>query len=225
MKENLKRYVDRLFAGQEMTEELADRKEEVLSNMDARLEDYLAQGLTGEEAFRRTVRQIDSIAFLLPGVKRVDRYGYAADLAQTALLYALLVWVATVPSRLLGVGLWLHHAMLLASGAAGAAYLILLMLERGARDGKGFTVRLSLLRGWEKKTWMLAGLALLLQWGMLLGVRFGSSLWFGRPLSVSGPYQAAVLGYSLALPLACLLLPLLVRRAVRLADQHEAVGE
>lgn len=61
-KENdIRMYVERLFLGRELTSDLIELKEEVYSNLQARYQDYLAEGLDPEEAYAKTCEAVTSI--------------------------------------------------------------------------------------------------------------------------------------------------------------------
>ncbi|NLA11929.1 MAG: hypothetical protein GX883_07385, partial [Firmicutes bacterium] len=48
--DELRKYVDSLFARYKMTGEVAELKEEILGNLEARVADYLGEGMTSSEA-------------------------------------------------------------------------------------------------------------------------------------------------------------------------------
>lgn len=57
----LRMYVEHLFEGKVLTEEVIELKEEIYGNLMARFEDYLAAGLSEAEALRRTKESFTSV--------------------------------------------------------------------------------------------------------------------------------------------------------------------
>ena len=51
---DIRMYVEHLFEGRTLDAETIELKEEIYGNLVARYEDYLAQGMTEAEAYRRT---------------------------------------------------------------------------------------------------------------------------------------------------------------------------
>ena len=68
----LRMYVEHLFQGRVLTEENIEPKEEIYGNLVARYEDYLAQGLSEEEAMARTKESVPSIDDVLSGGAGAD---------------------------------------------------------------------------------------------------------------------------------------------------------
>ncbi len=68
----LRMYVEHLFQGRVLTEENIELKEEIYGNLVARYEDYLAQGLSEEEAMACTKESVPSIDDVLSGGAGTD---------------------------------------------------------------------------------------------------------------------------------------------------------
>ena len=63
----LRMYVEHLFEGKVLTADNIELKEEIYGNLVARFEDYVAQGLSDEEALARTKESITSVDDVLSG--------------------------------------------------------------------------------------------------------------------------------------------------------------
>ncbi len=63
----LRMYVEHLFEGKVLTADNIELKEEIYGNLVARFEDYVAQGLSEEEALARTKESITSVDDVLSG--------------------------------------------------------------------------------------------------------------------------------------------------------------
>lgn len=75
----LRMYVEHLFEGRMLTAEMIELKEEIYGNLVARFEDYVASGMTAEEALRRTKESITSIEDVLEGEASQEAGVTAAD--------------------------------------------------------------------------------------------------------------------------------------------------
>lgn len=58
---DIRMYVEHLFEGRTLTAETIELKEEIFGNLMARYEDYLAQGMSADEAYRRTCEAVTSV--------------------------------------------------------------------------------------------------------------------------------------------------------------------
>ncbi len=61
---DLQKYVDGLFRHQRLTPEVQDLKEEILSNMLAKRDDLIAQGLSAERAAEKAKESLSEIDYL-----------------------------------------------------------------------------------------------------------------------------------------------------------------
>ena len=71
-KNDIRMHVEHLFEGRTLTKETIELKEEVYGNLVARYEDYIAQGMTDDEAFRRTCDAVESLDDVLEGEKNEE---------------------------------------------------------------------------------------------------------------------------------------------------------
>lgn len=58
-------YVEHLFEGRTLDAETIELKEEIYGNLTARFDDYVAQGMSEEEAYRRTCEAVSSVEDVL----------------------------------------------------------------------------------------------------------------------------------------------------------------
>ena len=58
--DELKRYVDKLFAGHKETKEVRELKAEILGNLEARMADHIEEGFPYNEALTRAMRSLDT---------------------------------------------------------------------------------------------------------------------------------------------------------------------
>ena len=64
---DIRMYVEHLFEGRTLTPETIELKEEIYGNLMARYEDYLAEGMDADEAYRRTCEAVTSVDDVLDG--------------------------------------------------------------------------------------------------------------------------------------------------------------
>lgn len=77
----------------------------------------------------------------------------------------------------------------------------------------------------RKLVWVIWGLFFLVSAGMMAAVTFGSNLWFGRPVSISGPYEMASIAMRFYLPLLTIFVPLTFGSFSRLLTKNRKGGE
>ena len=73
--DELRDYVEKLFSDREDTSETADLKEEILSNMIAKKDDLVSQGMSEDEAIRKAKESLPS----LEGLLEEKRLQFVAD--------------------------------------------------------------------------------------------------------------------------------------------------
>ena len=199
----IKDYVDGLFRHQHLTPEVKDLKEEILSNMLAKRDDLIAQGLDADSATKRAKESLPAIDDLIDGNQLTDIGKYHWECAQTLLLNSILFWILTLP--------------LLFTGYAAFSYMgLILVILFGCiclwRKSKntGSLVFLSVTASEQRKkiAWILWALFFLVAAGTMAALTFGSDIWFGRPLNIRGPYQMAHIAVRFYMPLLTIIIPI-----------------
>ena len=218
---DLKKYVDRLFAGHRETEESRDLKIEILGNLEDRLADYLAEGLPYGEALARAKRSLENVDDLLPDRSMVYINRLKVELIQAALLYTLIAWVLTIPLRLTFSGIVANTVLLLLVVGLGISYLVLYPRKDGAYLDAAAPLDQKRLGRQGRAAWLIWALFILVTAVLTTLKYFGSDIWFGRPLRVDGPYRFAQVAVSYALPFMAIILPLLYSKARTLAKRYE----
>ncbi len=213
--DELKEYVRALFRHQPKTLETEELRAEILSNMQAHCLDLMAQGLPEAEAVAQAKAALPSVDGLVEDAQLTQAGAYAADCALTALLYSALFWILSLPLFFTGARFvpWLG---LLLTAAAGIVWLCL----RRCRTADAFlSVRKSARR--KRMVWLLWTAFAIVSCAVAAAVLFGSNLWFQRPVTVSGPYQAAQLASWFYAPLLTVALPLCVSSCDRRLRKFE----
>lgn len=210
---DLKKYVDELFRHQRITPEIKDLKEEILSNMIAKRDDLIAQGFEEAAATEKAKESLSSIDSLIDGNQLVYINRYHAQCLQTALLNCIIFWIFSLPLLFLhytyGVFSYIGFLLTLIFG------IIYLMQNKKQSNAVAFlSVTASERR--KKVVWIVWGIFFVVYAGTMAAITFGSNIWFGRPLNISGPYQVANIAIRFYLPLLTIIIPITISSFTKL---------
>ncbi|GEB32546.1 permease prefix domain 1-containing protein [Brevibacillus parabrevis] len=223
--EHLQAHVEKLFYKYKKSSQIEELKWEVLSNLEARVADLVADGMELEEAMRVAIEQLPSADQLVGEKRKVYAAVFMQELVQRVLLYTLVAWVLTMPLRIWGMGILLNHSLLALCLLEGAVFAALLGINR--KTGKRKAVELSLRSAFtlRKTAWLLWGLYMAVSVAYTTALHFGSDIWFAREISLSGPYQFATVAVEYVLPLVSIIVPLLLHVVPDVMMQCEAREE
>ena len=219
---DLKKYVDELFRHQRTTPEIKDLKEEILSNMIAKRDDLISQGLEEAEATEKAKESLPSIECLIDGNQLTYINRYHAQCLQTALLNCIIFWILSLPLLFVRYTYAIFSYMgLLLTLTFGVAYLC---SNKKQTDAVAFlSVAASEQR--KKVAWMVWGLFFIVYAGTMAAITFGSNIWFGRPVNISGPYQMANIAIRFYLPLLTIIIPATISSFAKLLIQNRKEHE
>lgn len=200
---DLKQYVDELFRHQGLSPEVKDLKEEILSNMTAKMDDLIAQGVEADIAAKKAKESLSTIDNLIDGNQLTDISNYHLECTQTVFLNCIIFWIFSLPLLFTSFAAFSYLGLLLTI-SSGMVYL----LQR--KQPTGLVAFLSITRseGLKKTAWMIWGLFFVVCAGIMAALTFGSNIWFNRPLHISGPYQMANIAVRFYLPLLTILIPM-----------------
>lgn len=219
----LQEHVEKLFAGYTRTRQVQELRDEILSNLEAKIADLTADGMEYSQAVEKTKADITSIDGLIEGQVFYDAAKYRAELVQTALMYCLAAWIVTIPMRLVGIAGLL--SVLLLPMVAIILGIIYFTVRKPAASGNNRRFEqfdyAATARN-RKLAWILWGIFMIAMTASTTALHMGSNIWFGRPLHISGPYQFGVLAASYVWPLITIVIPLLFNASIRLKHKHEA---
>lgn len=226
MEARITRHVNRLFEQAQDTQANRELKEEIQSNLTARIEDYVEQGMNEDQAFQNAIEHVAGLDDIFTGNHRVQRVPYWTAVLQSALIYSLIAWIITIPMRILVEGNVLNNLLMIVSLFVGGTYVFYMLKNKNNhQDREDITViRTPLLMQWARRLWWIWAGFILVLWGTQAAVRFGSNLWYSRQIQVEGPYQFAVIAIVFAIPLLSVIIPLVVHRAYRIVSKYE-VGD
>lgn len=202
---DLQKYVDGLFRHQRLTPEVQDLKEEILSNMIAKRDDLLAQGLSAENATEKAKESLSAIDYLIDGNQLTDVSKYHLECMQTLLLNCIVFWIFSLPL------LFTHYALFSYTGLAlviisGCAYI----LRKDKKENTVAYLSITASKRRSKIAWGIWGMFFLVIIGTMAALTFESDIWFGRPLNIDGPYQMANIAVRLYLPLLTIIIPITI---------------
>ena len=221
--DSLERYINQLFARYPKTQANLEARDEILSNLRARIADDLSHGLSEKEAIANAKNSIPSLDFLDSKQRlTVSTRAFALNILQHVLLCLSVAWIVSLPFRMFHTsGRILNTAYLLMIIAAGILYFLARLLSPS-------TVTRVSLRSLQKASrwvWILFALFLLLDLALVTGIRFGSNLWFSRPIHINGPDQFALLAADYFLPATFLWIPLAVQHVGKATLEAEVQGD
>jgi hypothetical protein len=221
----IEKHVEALFAKYRPTQQITELKEEMISNLEAKVQDLIAEGMTEEEAAAVAIRHLHSIDHLIDGNCKVYKYEYFKQLVQFALLYASIAWVVSIPLGLVSrIAMQLTFYLPLLIVLLILTYVIMSRLAEGRSRGSVIYINQYAVRRWRHIAWLLWALFMLTVTLSITAFHFGSNLWFGTPVAISGPYQFGVVTAAYALPWLSILIPLLVRQAEKLLERKSING-
>lgn len=215
MKE-LQEYVDKLFRHQRQTAEVKDLKEEILSNMTAKYEDFLTQGIDKISAIQKAEESIITVEGLIDGNQLTLIDHYRAECLQTALLSSTIFWICTLPLLVTRYALFSFFG-LLATVVLGVAY-IMKSKHQTAEVSFVSVARNEKRRKW---VWIVWCLFFLVYVGTMVAATFGSNIWFNRPITISGPYQFFNIVLRFYIPVLTVVIPITISRFTKLLIKHE----
>ena len=95
----IRMYVERLFQGKTLTDDVIELKEEIYGNLVARYEDYLAEGMSEEEALAKTKASMTSVDDVVAGEATAAKDMAAAEPAVETAVAPADEPVASAPSK------------------------------------------------------------------------------------------------------------------------------
>jgi len=219
----LQEHVERLFAGYKPTRQVRELKDEILSNLEAKVADLTAEGMAYNQAVEAAQANMMSVEGLIEEQSSYDVIKYRTALLQTALMYCLIAWIATIPMRLFRVAENLSLLLPLIAAVLGMIYLI---ARSSAASPQHRTVRFdsTAAEHSRKLAWIIWVIFVLAVTMSTTALHMGSNIWFGRSVHISGPYQFGVLAANYAWPLVTIVIPLLFNASLRLKMKYEAGG-
>jgi hypothetical protein len=146
MKEEFQRYLDKQFASYKKSKEMSDFKDEVLTNLSDRYDEFIAQGFSEKESYKKSIEAVGDYTEIL---KNIDAktptktaFAYSKLLFSVSALYFILLFVAYAVASFWGSD-WGHTWLILLVGFVVYAVVILALTTKNAAvTGKNVKMRI-----------------------------------------------------------------------------------
>lgn len=222
--DSLQNHVEQLFRKYEGSRQIRELKLEVLGNLEARVADLTDNGVEYGEAVRQAKENLTSIDHLIDSNRTIYVNRFKLEFVQISLLYTLIAWIVTMPLQIKGIGILLNGALLVISVMIGIWYVVLHAKKQAKYMKRTAIVDMKAAFTWRKLAWVLWTIFICMSILYNTALHYGSNLWFARPVSITGPYQFAMVAITYAIPFVSILVPLLFHIAPKLMMKYE-VGE
>lgn len=219
---DLEIFVDRLFANHRKTKAVIDLRNEVLSNLEAKVTDYMGNGMDYQQAVCLAIEDIEAVGNLIDDNLNIYINRYRYDLVQSTLLYTLIAWILTIPLRLMPMGLMVNNMFMVLVAASGVLFFL------GSRILKIDRDRTAIINAMKVKkmsggAWIIWGIYGAVITSFTLLTRFGSDLWFGRNIRIGGQDALYVILLEIIIPLLTVIIPMLFHKADRVIKKYEVI--
>lgn len=219
--DNLEKYVENLFSKYRKTKAVLELKAEVLSNLEAKVSDLTSEGIGYEKAISIAKESIEDIDCLIDDNIKVYINRYRLEYAQTVLLYAIIVWIFTIPLLIFNIGIAIHIVTFMFAIFVGAYYFIKRSNKESDYYEQTEIVNLCTATRRRKTIWILWSMSIIITVLANTAIFFGSNIWFSRPITVDGPYQFATIAISYLLPFISIVIPLTFNVSPKLICKYE----
>ena len=212
----LQKYVDNLFQHQPLTTEVKDLKEEILSNMTAKRDDFIAQGLNEAEATCMARENLLSVDNLISGSQLTYISHYAIECLQSALLNCTIFWIFTLPLLFIGHGLLCYLGL-------GATFILAIAYLAKSKTISDEVAFISMVKSKKQRkwSWIIWTIFFVVYVSTMAALTFASNIWFGYPLNISGPYQLANIASRFYIPLLTIMFPITIGGFTKLLIKNE----
>lgn len=221
---SLKSHVDSMFNKYKENKQIKELKSEVLSNLEAKVDDLITNGMEYNEAVSKAKESINNIDHLIDQNVKVYINKYKLEYIQIVLLYFIIAWIITIPLGIIGEGGILNIVLLISSFTIGIWYILLNKKGEHPYSQSTAFINLQFIFKIKKITWIIWLLFILVSTLYTTAIFFGSNIWFSRPIKIMGPYQFAEITIRYMLPFISIIFPLIFNVAPKLISRYE-VGE
>jgi len=222
---DLKNHVDAMFRKYKENDKIKELKNEVLSNLEAKVKDLTESGMEYSEATRMAKESISSIDYLIDGNKKVYINKLKLEYLQIVLLYFLVGWIITIPAFFSRAGVILNIGLFISSVILGIKYIKSCKKNQPDFIQDMSFVNIQFAYRIKKITWAIWLLYIIVTTFFTTALRFASNIWFSRPVQVSGPYSFASLILEYFLPFISIIIPLVINAAPKLILRYEVGGD
>ena len=214
----LKNYVDKLFAKYSESKYIRELKAEILSNLEAKKADLMFSGLDEAEAISQAKQSITNVDELIDGNVKVHFQSYQLEKVQTILFSTILAWIISIPGMLFRQLHTINAILFVSVLVVGIIYLVLNVRRPVQVE---VYININRLKRQTKMVWILWAVYFVVSFFVTTGLLFASNIWYARPIKIAGPYQFAnMMSYYIA-PLFAIVIPIIMSRINQLWIKHE----
>ena len=218
----LNSHVDYLFRKYSKTTKIMELKLEVLSNLEAKVEDLTANGVNYDDALEMAKASLMNIDNLIDENTEIYINKYLLEFYQIILVYSLIAWILTTPLRIIGTGFFLNFILFFSCIIIGIRYILALQKKKSDDFQLTAFVNIQSAKRTRKIAWILWLTFALISTISVTAIQFGSNLWFSRAVNIDGPYQFALIVLKYVLPLFSILIPLALNSVPVLLSKYQA---
>lgn len=218
--DEIKNYVEKLFANEKTSIETSDLKDEIYSNMVAKKNDLIEQGIDSDEAMLRAKESVLSIQNILGDSHEIYINRFYTECLQNLLLGSVIFWILTIPTMLFKGSLTCIVAFLLVA-VLGVAYLI----SRRKEEKLVVTISRKRCQKAHKILWIIWGISFVVCVATISAVTFASSLWYGNSIDITGPYQFGQIAIRYYIAVLTVVFPIAISSSCGLLKKYERVDE
>ncbi|WP_438348043.1 permease prefix domain 1-containing protein [Paenibacillus sp. FA6] len=217
----LQQHVEHLFSGYKQNKQTKELKYEIVSNLEAKVSDLTESGMAMDQAISIAIDHMDSIDGLIDGNPQVYIHRFQMELVQISLMYTLLAWILTIPLGILGTTRPLSLFLFMIVIILGVVFLLLNRNKRDLWLNKISTFPVESFLRYRRMVWNIWGIFMVVSITTTTALRFGSNIWFMRPIHIDGPYQFAVTAIPFLLPMISIIIPLLFNSVLGILHKYE----
>jgi len=213
----LKKYVDSLFAHVKTDRKMLDLKDEILSNLEAKMQDLIKQGMDEETALQKAKASITSIDSMIDGNRLVYVDRFKTECLQSVLLYLIIAWILATPLIIVRGFSLLNALLLLGVIGVGIAYFI---KKLHISETVGFCNIESFQKS-KRLIWIVWSIFYGMCALLITALYFGSNIWFRRMIHIDGPYQFFIIAVRYYAPLITIFIPICVGSFTKILRNSE----
>ena len=219
--DELRNYVNFLFAHYMETKQIKELKEEILSNLEARTADMVSAGIGEAEAVEQAKQSISSIDELIDGNKKIYICQFRLEWLQWILIYLISACIVSIPMLMFHIGALASTLLFLAVIITAILYIYFISQKHRHTDHELAYVNLEHIKKIRKMVWLFWIAFTLVCSAATTAMYFGSNIWFARRVSINGPYELAVIIILYAVPFFTVVIPLSVNKMPALVFKYE----
>lgn len=217
MSEVLK-YIDMLFSHQRKNIKSEAKKEKLLTQMTSSINNLILQGMNEVDALKIAKENIANEDWLIGNNQLTDMREYLVQCSYSILLNCTLFWIFSLPL------LFVKYAPICFIGlvltfVSGIFYIF--ESKKNKTSNIVALVSISESNRRKKTIWILWGISFSILIITKAVALFGSNLWFGHPIEITGPYSVINIALPIYVQLLTIFIPITVGNFTNILSKYE----